>query len=154
MDADGANRSREGQRRWKKRFLDALEKHGTVRAACRAASVSRVCAYRHKDKDEKFRNAWERRTNDFLDALEEEAARRAVGWEDKIFDKDGTEVGTRYQGSDRLMEFMLKAGRPKKFRESAVELNVGASVSELAKAIRDAGRVANSTVPGPPETAS
>lgn len=40
-----------------------------------------------------------------------------MGWEEPIYNKDGDQIGTRWQYSDRMMELKLKADRPSKFRE-------------------------------------
>ena len=42
----------------KKRFLDALTAHGTVRHAAQAAGVSRNTVYRWRQEDFEFAGAW------------------------------------------------------------------------------------------------
>lgn len=52
-----------------------------------------------------------------MDALEHKARERALGWEEPVYNKDGDVVGTRKVYSDKMMEMLLKAHRPEKFRE-------------------------------------
>lgn len=85
---------------WEKDWLAAYEEHGTVVAACKAVGISRQTAYTHRKDDEAFAAAWDKLENAVTELLEKTAVERAL------------------EGSDRLMEFMLKARRPSVYRES------------------------------------
>lgn len=91
-------------RNWKPDFLQALETTGTVVQACRAAGIDRRTAYRARQADETFALAWADVDEKVTETLERVALQRAV------------------EGSDRLIEFLLKARRPEKYRENTVKV--------------------------------
>lgn len=80
-------------------FLTALAAGQSVTAAAEAAGIDRKTAYRWRDAEPDFADAWEDALEDGTDRLEDEALRRA------------------YNGSDTMVIFLLKARRPKKYRE-------------------------------------
>jgi hypothetical protein len=84
---------------WQPGFLEALEKGHTVAGACKAAKVGRTTAYEARRRDEKFARAWQDLEEQAIEVLEAEAYRRAI------------------DGSDKLMEFLLKARRPEVYRD-------------------------------------
>jgi len=63
--------------RWAKAFLASLAALGNVQAACEAAKIERSTAYRHREADEGFAEAWNAAMESAADLLEEEARRRA-----------------------------------------------------------------------------
>lgn len=85
--------------KWREVFLENLSYGGNVTFACRKADVTRYTAYKHRAEDPKFEQAWDDAIEDSVSLLEAEARRRALN------------------GSDRLLEFQLKALRPEKYRE-------------------------------------
>ena len=87
------------RRDWQRLFLQALEQGHTVASACRVAGVGRTTAYEARRRDERFALAWQELEEAAVEVLEAEAFRRAMA------------------GSDRLMEFLLKARRPQVYRE-------------------------------------
>lgn len=87
-------------RNWKSTWLLAYENKGTVRAACKIARVSKSRVYEVRRTDEAFAEAWEAAEQRTTELLEETAYERALN------------------GSDRLAEFLLKARRPQKYRET------------------------------------
>jgi hypothetical protein len=96
-------------------FLKALRASGNVRLACQAADVGRRTAY-HWREDAPFKADWDEALQDACDLLEKEARRRAVdGWDEPIFQKGGL-VGTVRKYSDRMLELLLGAHRPERFR--------------------------------------
>ena len=106
------------------RFLVALETTGVVRVAAEASGVSRATLYRWREEDPEFATSWDRAIDSAADALEAEARRRGVeGWDEPVFHQ-GVQVATIRRYSDRMLELLLKAHRPKLFRDSAkVELS-------------------------------
>jgi hypothetical protein len=76
-----------------------LSKHPNITSAAKAAGVSRRMVYYAAEVDEEFKAAWDDTLEGALDALEETAYKRA------------------HEGSDVLTIFMLKAGRPQKYRD-------------------------------------
>lgn len=101
----GARRRANAQRAWKATFLQALQDTGTVVQACQAAGISRSAAYRARQEDEDFALAWHDVDETFVEILERTAYTRAIN------------------GSDRLLEFLLKAKRPAVYRETRLDLH-------------------------------
>lgn len=102
----------------KHRFIEILATTGNVSYAANAAGWrSRNTAYAQKEKDEEFAKLWEEAIEISMDALEMEARTRALGWDEPIVNKEGVVVGHRRVFSDKMMEILLKAHRPEKYRE-------------------------------------
>jgi hypothetical protein len=103
-------------------FLRELRKRGNVSDAARKARIDRTTAYRWRDAEPEFAAAWDEAIEHAIDVMESEAYRRAVeGVDEPVFgrigkDQDG-EVGTIRKYSDALMNTLLKAHRPEKYRE-------------------------------------
>ena len=91
-------------RDWKPDFLTAFEQTGTVVQAARAAGIDRMTAYRARQADEDFAIAWADVEEKVTETLERVALQRAI------------------DGSDRLIEFLLKARRPDRYRENTVKV--------------------------------
>lgn len=117
-------------RRWTKAtrrvFLDILGRTGNVSAAARMAGLSRSSAYALRRRDPGFAAAWRDAEEEAVDLLEAEARRRAVeGIEEplmgggKLIKDDDGQVVTVRKYNDRLLEFLLKAHRPERFRDGA-----------------------------------
>lgn len=99
-------------------FLEQLARTGNVTSAARMAGWKYpTIAEQHRDIDADFAYAWidaKRRAND---ALEAEARRRAVeGVQEPVFHQ-GVAVGSVTKYSDKLLETILKAEMPEKYRE-------------------------------------
>jgi hypothetical protein len=106
---------------WKQRFVDTLRDTPVVALACKAAGISRVTAYRHRDEDEIFRNEWDSALEDGWDGVEDVALRMARG------------------GSERLVEFLLKGNKAKTYREThkvEVEHGLSPAVLDILKDVR------------------
>ncbi len=99
-------------------FLETLATSANVSEACREASISRHTAYDRRKADPAFARAWDEALESATDALEREARRRAVeGTLEPVFYR-GEECGQVRKYSDRLLEILLKAHRPAKYREN------------------------------------
>jgi len=84
-------------------FLDALSDWGNVRAAARAAEVSRTTAYRMRRACPRFRALWDAALLLARPKVEEELADRALnGVEETVF-YHGEEVATRRRYDARLL---------------------------------------------------
>ncbi|MES2360129.1 MAG: hypothetical protein V4529_17440 [Gemmatimonadota bacterium] len=104
-----------------KTFLAMLERTANITASAEAAGVTNQCIYLWQEKSDEFAAACQAARESAYDRLEAEALRRAV---DGVVRKRPIVVGrevvdyeiiTEY--SDRLLEVLLKACRPDKYRE-------------------------------------
>lgn len=102
---------------WMPKFIEALAVMPNVRVACEVAGVSRATAYRKKARVAAFSRLWDKAIEEGCDRLEQEAWRRAVGGVTKPVYQGGKKVGDVKEYSDRLLEQLLKAHRPEKYRE-------------------------------------
>lgn len=103
-------------------FLRELRKRGNVTDAARKAKVDRSTPYRWREAEPAFAAAWDVALEEAIDRMESEAYRRAVEGTEKPLigrvgkDEDGiVTYVTEY--SDTLMNTLLKAHRPEKYRE-------------------------------------
>lgn len=98
-------------------FLAKLEEGSTVSAAAAAVNIGRRTAYEWRADDTAFANAWDEAVEVGTDLLEDEAKRRAAdGYDEPVF-WQGKQVGVVRKYSDRLLQVMLKARRPEKFKD-------------------------------------
>ncbi len=103
---------------WRPPFLASLSTNCNVSRACRAAGISRQTAYEYRKTDDAFSAAWEDAIEEAVEDLETEARRRALeGCEVPII-HEGRVVATIHKYSDTLTIFLLKAHRPKVYREN------------------------------------
>jgi len=105
------------RRNWKPAWLKAFREHGTVTLACQAAKVGRSTVYSAR-ADEKFADAWDAVEAETTDAMEREAYRRAVEGVTEPLVSAGKHVTNVQKYSDTLLIFLLKARRPKTYREN------------------------------------
>lgn len=124
------------------KFLEKLRETCSVRIACTEAQVVRSVAYEWREKDPHFAKLWDIAVEEATDELEREARRRAVeGWEEPVYTRDGAMCGTIRRYSDKMLELLLKAYRPTKFRDRVqVEHEIG---ENLAKRLENARRRMN-----------
>lgn len=104
--------------------------------AAKAIGVARITVYEWRDAFTDFTAAWDRAKQLGIDALEDEAHRRAFEGNEKPVFHQGMECGTVREYSDTLAIFLLKAHKPNKYRENA-NLHVTGSM-DLAQRILDA----------------
>lgn len=99
-------------------FLAAMvASGGNVSRACQAVDICRMTAYQWRDDDPEFRADWERAKAAGLDALEDECMRRAFEGFDKPIVHQGIITDTIKEYSDTLAIFLLKGGKPEKYKE-------------------------------------
>jgi hypothetical protein len=99
-------------------FLSVLAATCNVTASAEAAGIHRKTAYEWRDEDPEFAAAWERAKDMGVEALEDEAHRRAFQGFDKPVYQGGAMVGTVREYSDTLSIFLLKAHKPTRYREN------------------------------------
>ena len=100
-----------------KAFLDNLSETGSVKKACEAIKISRNSFYNFRKKNKKFTEQWEEAEKRGVDALIEEARRRAHDGVDEPVYYKGDRIDTIRKYSDVLLMFLIKAKRPE-YRES------------------------------------
>lgn len=104
--------------RRKKRFLLALAETGLVSRAATAAGWTADTAYSLRKADPDFAARWSAALEFAVDSLEEEARRRALEGTLKPVFQGGSLVGHVREYSDNLMNTLLKANRPEKYRDN------------------------------------
>lgn len=108
---------------------------GNVSRACQAIEIARQTAYEWRDEDPEFAAAWDKWKSIGLEALEDEAMRRALEGTDRPVFHQGIECGTIREYSDTLAIFLLKGGMPEKYRErTETKHDVGGTLAELVAA--------------------
>lgn len=120
---------------------------GNVTRACEAVDVCRMTAYRWRQEDPEFADEWDRARSIGIDALEDEALRRAFEGVDVPITYRGEVTGTMREYSDTLAIFLLKGAKPEKYRERVSTELTGANggpvqLSETERASRLAGLLA------------
>jgi hypothetical protein len=99
--------SRDG---WQTLFLETFRNSGNVRAACMYADVDRGVVRRALENDDKFIVEYDKAENEAVDLLVAEAWNRARN------------------GSDRLLEFLLKSHRKEVYAERPGATNVAVKI--------------------------
>lgn len=93
---------------WRWVFLKVLAQSCCVSEACVAAGISRVTAYKHRERFPKFRKKWDEAIEISVEALEVFARRRAFNLNDP--------------SSHILTMFLLKAHKPHKYRDNGHQI--------------------------------
>ena len=94
-----------------------LAECGNVSKSAEGAGTTRQSVYKRRATDEKFAEEWDNAVAIATDALEEEARRRAFGYEEALqYQGQLTgDVVTKY--SDTLLIFLMKGNNPDKFKD-------------------------------------
>jgi hypothetical protein len=115
-------------------FLAALASGLTITLAAQEACINKVTAYRWRQADREFAEAWDEALDEANDRLEQEALRRGRDGVSKPVYQGGRLVGRVQDYSDTLLIFMLKARRPEVYRERASFEHTGKGGKELPAA--------------------
>ena len=115
---NGTRKKRPLVRVWEPIFLEALEQTGNISISAKRADVGRQTAYRRKEAYEQFSEAWDDAIETAIDTMVEEARRRAVEGTAKPVIYKGLVAHHIQEYSDVLLMFLLKAHRPKVYRET------------------------------------
>lgn len=107
MAANG-NIGRDKREDWQEAFLEAYARLGRVIAAADEIGVSRTTVWSERQRDEDFALRYTEAHERYVESVRAEILRRAMGWEEPVFDKDGNEVGTVSKHSDLLLIFEAK----------------------------------------------
>jgi hypothetical protein len=140
LDADASDPSRAHNENWSRDgFLAAFEKTGMVSRACEQIGISRQTAYVERQRNEDFAIEWADVEERTTETMEREAYRRAVEGVTEPVVSAGKHVTDVQSYSDRLLEFMLKARRPEKYRDrvdikhsGGIEQRVKVDLSKLS----------------------
>lgn len=123
---------------WQPRFLESLRRTCNVSATCEAVGVGRQTAYDARERDADFADLWDAAVEEAVELLEGEARRRAYEGTTatKVFQAliENPETGememrtVRQEAvreySDTLLIFLLKAHKPKMYRDR-VDVSLG-----------------------------
>lgn len=128
-------------RPWQQRFIRSLRALPIVYDACVAAgNINRRTAYKWRDKDPAFREAWDDALEDGWDGAERAAYERGVNGVSKpVYGKNGEIVGYDVQHSDRLLELVLKGNRAQVYnpkQEVAVTHDIGPNMAGVLANVR------------------
>src|SRR5829696_4601355 len=116
---------------WKPTFLEFLRATANVSASARGVGISKQAAYKAREKDEEFREAWEDALDEATDALEAEARRRALeGVREPVF-YQGKEVGYIPRYSDTLLIFLIKGRRREVFGDKVDHTSSGKEIKSF-----------------------
>ena len=102
---------------WRPAFLAALSEVPVVSRACAAVGIDRSTAYKSRDGDPEFAQAWDDAMEAGVDKAEQEAFRRAVEGTEKGVWHMGALVGTEKVYSDALLGLILKGRRKSVYAE-------------------------------------
>lgn len=127
-----------GKPAWREVFLATFAERANVSAACRVAGVARNTVYEERRADPAFAKLFKTARAEAVERLEEEAWRRAHDGVEKPVYQQGSLVGHIQEYSDTMLIFLLKANKPKKYRdnvkhEHAGDLNV--NIPQLEEAL-------------------
>lgn len=109
----------------REQFIEVLRETCNVSEAARKIGVSRTCVYEHRDGDPGFKAAWLEAEAEAADKLEREAWRRGVEGTDKPIAYQGVITATYKEYSDRMLELLLKAHKPEKFKDRVANEHTG-----------------------------
>lgn len=102
----------------KESFLEVLADVCSVTTTCKLVGVGRATVYRWREADAEFRLAWDKSRALGVDALEDEAVRRAMEGVERPVLKNGVPTGHFVREfSDTLLIFLLKGAKPEKYRD-------------------------------------
>lgn len=121
-------------------FLAEFKKRGIILRACESAKVGRRTVYDWIDNDPVFKEQYLDAREDATDALEDEARRRAHEGVNEPVYQGGEKVGVIRKYSDRLLEMMMKAHRPDRFREQHVHTGADGGPIVVRKIVTFGGR--------------
>lgn len=101
----------------KQRYLKEVALWGTVSAGCKAAHVDAGTVLRWRAEDEHFLQLESEARDILIDSMEAEAYRRGVKGVQRPVYQGGALAGYVTEYSDLLLQLMLRANRPEKYRE-------------------------------------
>ena len=135
------------------RFLEGLETYKSVSHARRYAGISRSTAYRWRDEDPPFAEAWDDVLESAIDDLEASALQRATSGSivEQVLDSDGNVLKEKRVWETGLTVFMLKTRRKPIYNIKQGETGEGdTEAHDFATRIREAHAAMRASVPTVP----
>ncbi len=117
----------------REKFLAVLQETGNISLAADIVGLSRTRVYKEREKSKEFAKLWDEALEIATDYLEYGARRRSLDGVMKPVFYKGEVCGYTPEYSDKLMDTLLSAHRPGKYRPSVGDLPPG---SEIIIAIR------------------
>lgn len=114
----------------KNKFLNYFVTLGTISKAANEMDISRQTHYDWLNNDAQYAAAFSKAEAMAADLLEEEAVRRATGYEVPVYHQ-GVEVGKRVVYSDFLLKFLLQGAKPDKYKERVQNENIDMGAAGL-----------------------
>ena len=114
----------------KNKFLNYFVTLGTISKAANEMDISRQTHYDWLNNDDQYAAAFQKAQEMAADLLEEEAFRRATGYEVPVYHQ-GVEVGKRVMYSDFLLKFLLQGAKPEKYKERVQNENIDMGAARL-----------------------
>ena len=99
-------------------FIQTLATSGNITTSCAAAGWCRKSAYHHRDADPQFKELWEEALEVAVELLEAQARSLAIKGVDEPVFQNGILVGHKRRYSEKMLEILLKAHRPEKYRDN------------------------------------
>ena len=112
-----AHKDKRSTKKRKKEFLLKLEQTASMTRAAKLSKVPRRTVYDWIDNDEEFAKDLEKSKLIAVEALEDEAVRRAFEGTVRPIYQGGKEVGKIREYSDTLMVMLMKGNLPEKYKE-------------------------------------
>lgn len=114
----------------KRALLQAYATCGQIAKAAEIAGVDRHMHYNWLREDAAYAVAFAESKKRVADLYEDEATRRALGWEEHYVDAEGV-VRTMSRHSDTLLIFLMKGSMPDKYRERSDVAHHGSLLFEV-----------------------
>lgn len=109
-----------------------IEVGGNIGRAAKMSGITRQTHYDWMRNDARYAAVFNEEVRPIaVSCLEDEAMRRATGYEEDIYFQ-GVKVGTTIKYSDKLMELLLKANAPEKYRDRTETTVVGTGSAVVA----------------------
>lgn len=118
----------------KGKFLAIVQRTGNVSKAVEAIGIHRNTAYEWRILDPDFALAWDNARKSYVDLMEAEADRRAMGWDEQRYTADGMPYTIR-KYSDTLLIFRLKGESPEKYKERITAEHSGPGGGPIEQAV-------------------
>jgi hypothetical protein len=108
-------------------FFAALSGCANITKACRMVDMPMGYVWKNRIERPDFAERYDEAMKKGLQALEDKALEYAFDGIPRGVYYQGNKVGEEKEPSERLIEFVLKANKPEKYRENATTFNIGAN---------------------------